>query len=72
MLALLDVTPTAAATATGLLAELHAVTIAISLQALPRNVSAMGNDLTSVPIFGALGSSMIRVDGVMIGGSGVM
>jgi len=46
------------------------VTIAISLQDLLRNVSAVGNDLTFVPMFGALGSPTIRVDGVMIGGSG--
>lgn len=46
------------------------VTIAISLQNLLHNISAVGNDLTFVPMFGALGSPTIRVDGVRIGGSG--
>lgn len=46
------------------------VTIAIPLQEMLRNVSAVGNDLTFVPMFGALGSPTLRVDGVMIGGAG--
>ena len=46
------------------------MTTAISLQDLLRNVSALGSDLTFEPMFGALGSPTIRVDGVMIGGSG--
>ena len=46
------------------------VTIALPLQDLLHNVTAVGNDLTFVPMFGALGSPTIRVDGVMIGGRG--
>ena len=46
------------------------VTIALPMQELLRNVKAVGNDLTFVPMGGALGSPTIRVDGVMIGGSG--
>ena len=46
------------------------VTIALSMQELLQNIKAIGNDLTFVPMMGALGSPTIRVDGVMIGGSG--
>ena len=46
------------------------VTIALSMQELLHNIKAIGNDLTFVPMMGALGSPTIRVDGVMIGGSG--
>ena len=46
------------------------VTIALPMQELLQNVKAVGNDLTFVPMMGALGSPTIRVDGVMIGGSG--
>lgn len=46
------------------------VTIALPLADLLQNVRAVGNDLTFVPMMGALGSPTIRVDGVMIGGSG--
>ncbi len=45
------------------------VTIALPMQELLHNVKAVGNDLTFVPMMGALGSPTIRVDGVMIGGS---
>ena len=44
------------------------VTIALPMQDLLQNISAIGNDLTFVPMMGALGSPTIRVDGVMIGG----
>ena len=46
------------------------VTIALSMQELLQNIKAIGSDLTFVPMMGALGSPTIRVDGVMIGGSG--
>ena len=46
------------------------VTIALSMQELLQNIKAIGNDLTFVPMMGALGSPTLRVDGVMIGGSG--
>jgi PmbA protein len=46
------------------------VTIAIPLQDWLKNVSAVGNDLLFMPMVGALGSPTIRVDNVMIGGSG--
>ena len=46
------------------------VTIALPMQELLQNIKAVGNDLTFVPMTGALGSPTIRVDGVMIGGSG--
>ena len=46
------------------------VTIALPMQELLHNIKAIGNDLTFVPMMGALGSPTIRVDGVMIGGSG--
>ncbi len=46
------------------------VTIALPMQELLQNIKAIGNDLTFVPMMGALGSPTIRVDGVMIGGSG--
>ena len=46
------------------------VTIALSMQELLHNIKAIGNDLTFVPMMGALGSPTLRVDGVMIGGSG--
>ena len=44
------------------------VTIALSMQELLQNIKAIGNDLTFVPMMGALGSPTLRVDGVMIGG----
>ena len=46
------------------------VTIALPMQELLQNIKAIGNDLTFVPMMGALGSPTLRVDGVMIGGSG--
>lgn len=46
------------------------VTIAIPLQDWLKNVSAVGNDLIFMPMMGAIGSPTIRVDNVMIGGSG--
>ncbi len=46
------------------------VTIALPMQELLHNIKAIGNDLTFVPMMGAMGSPTIRVDGVMIGGSG--
>ena len=46
------------------------VTIALSMQELLQNIKAIGSDLTFVPMMGALGSPTLRVDGVMIGGSG--
>ena len=46
------------------------VTIALSMQELLHNIKAIGSDLTFVPMMGALGSPTLRVDGVMIGGSG--
>ncbi|RME51087.1 MAG: TldD/PmbA family protein, partial [Caldilineae bacterium] len=46
------------------------VTVALPLQELLMNVQAVANDLTFLPMFGALGSPTLRVDGVMIGGSG--
>lgn len=46
------------------------VTIALPMQELLQNIKAVGNDLTFMPMMGALGSPTIRVDGVMIGGSG--
>ena len=44
------------------------VTIALPMQELLQNIKAIGNDLTFVPMMGALGSPTLRVDGVMIGG----
>ena len=44
------------------------VTIALPMQELLPNIKAIGNDLTFVPMMGAMGSPTIRVDGVMIGG----
>jgi PmbA protein len=46
------------------------VTIAIPLQEWLKNVSAVGSDLVFMPMMGAVGSPTIRVDNVMIGGSG--
>ena len=46
------------------------VTIALPMQELLHNIKAIGSDLTFVPMIGALGSPTLRVDGVMIGGSG--
>ena len=40
------------------------VTIALPMQELLQNIKAIGNDLTFVPMMGALGSPTIRVDGV--------
>ena len=44
------------------------VTIAISLQQLLQNVSAVADDLLFLPFDGAVGAPTFRVDGVMIGG----
>jgi PmbA protein len=44
------------------------VTIAIPLDRLLRNVTAVANDLIFLPFGGAIGSPTFRVDGVMIGG----
>jgi PmbA protein len=46
------------------------VTIAIPLDQLLKNVSAVGDDLLFLPFMGAIGSPTFRVDGVMIGGKG--
>ncbi|MBX2997034.1 MAG: hypothetical protein KF893_00885 [Caldilineaceae bacterium] len=46
------------------------VTIAIPLHEWLKNVSAVANDLLFISTMGALGSPTIRVDNVMIGGSG--
>jgi PmbA protein len=46
------------------------VTIALPLQDWLKNVSAVGNDLIFMPMMGAIGSPTLRVDNVMIGGSG--
>jgi PmbA protein len=45
------------------------VTIAIPLDKLLKNVTAVANDLIFLPFGGAIGSPTFRVDGVMIGGS---
>lgn len=45
------------------------VTIAIPLDQLLKNVTAVANDLIFLPFGGAIGSPTFRVDGVMIGGS---
>jgi len=45
------------------------VTIAIPLDKLLQNVTAVANDLIFLPFGGAIGSPTFRVDWVMIGGS---
>lgn len=46
----------------------NGVTIALPLDQLLYNVSQVANDLTFIPMMGAIGSPTIRVDGVTIGG----
>ena len=45
------------------------VTIAIPLDQMLNNISAIGDDLLFLPFGGALGTPTFRVDGVMIGGT---
>ena len=45
------------------------VTIAIPLDKMLHNISAIGDDLLFLPFGGALGTPTFRVDGVMIGGT---
>jgi PmbA protein len=44
------------------------VTVALHLDDLLKNISAVGNDLRFVPFGGAIGAPTIRIDGVTIGG----
>ena len=46
------------------------VTIALPLEKLLKNVSAVGSDLRFVPFFGAIGAPTIRIDGMTIAGKG--
>lgn len=46
------------------------VTIAIPLDRLLKNITAVANDLPFLPFMGAIGSPTFRVDEVMIGGQG--
>ncbi len=44
------------------------VTVALHLDDLLKNISAVGNDLRFVPLGGVIGAPTIRIDGVTIGG----
>lgn len=44
------------------------VTIAAPMSEMLQNISAVGKDLRIVPMFGAIGSPTIRIDGMTIGG----
>ncbi|MCU0497534.1 MAG: TldD/PmbA family protein [Anaerolineae bacterium] len=47
----------------------NGVTLATTLPDLLRNISAVGDDLVSLPFFGSIGSPTVRVDQMTIGGS---
>ena len=46
------------------------VTIAATLPEILHGITAVGNDLTFVPIFGSVGAPSVRIDTMMVGGQG--
>ncbi len=46
------------------------VTIAATLPEILHGITAVGNDLTFVPMFGSVGAPSVRIDTMMVGGQG--
>ncbi|MGB1250677.1 MAG: TldD/PmbA family protein [Candidatus Promineifilaceae bacterium] len=49
---------------------INEVTIAASLSDMLNNITAVGNDLVFVPLFGSIGAPTLRIDTMTVGGKG--